>query len=263
MSHALPRRLRGDRAPMTRAGCLLMNGGASRGNLLSGEADEVILTVSRLAQEKTENPGYRAFLANGFNVTRALVLFAGRYCSSTGRDRSARRDFVPRGHRVASIRSFAPLCVLVRDLIVYGVLTDMMRGRAAVYATFSSYDEVAHHSGLQRADTLEALRKLDQQFDRIASARVSRPALRDCRALRPRPDPGRDFKQRNGYGLDDLVERSLASGEVSGMRQATNKAAVGHALHEAESDASPKKTARNLSDEARSCSAPATSASSI
>ena len=59
------------------------------------------------------------------------------------------------------------LCVFVRDLIVYGVLQDMMKGRPAIYATFSSYDEVAHHSGLERADTLEALRKLDQQFGRI------------------------------------------------------------------------------------------------
>ena len=31
------------------------------------------------------------------------------------------------------------MCVFVRDLIVYAVLTDMMRGRPAVYATFSSY----------------------------------------------------------------------------------------------------------------------------
>ena len=54
---------------------LLADGGASRGNLLSGEADEVILTVSRTEAEKRANPGYRAFLANGFNVTRALVLF--------------------------------------------------------------------------------------------------------------------------------------------------------------------------------------------
>ena len=54
---------------------LLTDGGASRGNLLSGEADHVILTVSRLDAEKRSNPGYRAFLANGFNVMRALVLF--------------------------------------------------------------------------------------------------------------------------------------------------------------------------------------------
>ena len=54
---------------------LLVDGGASRGNLLSGEAEEVILTVSRAEAEKRANPGYRAFLANGFNVTRVLVLF--------------------------------------------------------------------------------------------------------------------------------------------------------------------------------------------
>ena len=54
---------------------LLANGGASRGNLLSGEADHVILTVSRIEAEKEANPGYRAFFANGYNVTRTLVLF--------------------------------------------------------------------------------------------------------------------------------------------------------------------------------------------
>ena len=43
---------------------LLVNGGASRGNLLSGEADEQILTVSRIEAEKKANPGYRAFFAN-------------------------------------------------------------------------------------------------------------------------------------------------------------------------------------------------------
>ena len=54
---------------------LLRDGGASRGNLLSGEADHVILTVSRIEAEKESNPGYRAFFSNGFNVTRTLVLF--------------------------------------------------------------------------------------------------------------------------------------------------------------------------------------------
>ena len=49
---------------------LLVDGGSSRGNLLSGEAEEAILTVSRMSAEKRANPGYRAFFANGFNVTR-------------------------------------------------------------------------------------------------------------------------------------------------------------------------------------------------
>src|SRR4051794_7249578 len=156
---------------------LLRDGGASRGNLLSGEADEQILTVSRIEAEKRANPGYRVFFANGFNVTRLLVLFFFEVLLEWAAAlRSARRDVRPRGHRGGAYPFMrAAMCVVVRDLIVYGVLSDMMRGRPVVYATFSSYDEVAHHSGLERADTLEALRKLDQQFGRIARARPYAP----------------------------------------------------------------------------------------
>ena len=79
---------------------LLIDGGASRGNLLSGEADHVILTVSRMDAEKRANPGYRAFFANGFNVVTVLVLFFWEVVlewSAAGR--AKRRDVRPRGHR--------------------------------------------------------------------------------------------------------------------------------------------------------------------
>jgi uncharacterized membrane protein YvlD (DUF360 family) len=207
-------RIEGDRA--TGIG-LLVDGGSSRGNLLSGEAEEVILTVSRMEAEKRANPGYRAFFANGFNVTRALVLFGWEVLLEwTAALRAIRRDVRPRGHR-GGIYPFmrGAMCVIVRDLIVYGVLTDMMRGRPAVYATFSSYDEVAHHSGLERADTLEALRKLDQQFGRIERARRYAPRPYEIVVLSDHGQTqGATFKQRNGYGLDELVERSLEHGTV-------------------------------------------------
>ena len=127
------------------------------------------------------------------------------------------------------------MCVIVRDLIVYGVLTDMMKGRPAIYATFSSYDEVAHHSGLERDDTLEALRKLDQQFARIERARryAARPyelvVLSDHGQTQ-----GATFKQRNGYGLDELVQRNLEHGGVSALAGGDEQEAmVGHAAAEA------------------------------
>ena len=128
---------------------LLVDGGASRGNLLSGEAEDVILTVSRMEAEKKSNPGYRAFFANGDNATRTLVLFGWEVILEwTAALRAIRRDVQPRGHRGGIYPLMrGALCVFVRDLIVSGVLTDIMRGRPAVYATFSSYDEVAHHSG--------------------------------------------------------------------------------------------------------------------
>jgi uncharacterized membrane protein YvlD (DUF360 family) len=199
---------------------LLVNGGASRGNLLSGEADAVILTVSRMDEEKRANPGYRAFFANAFNTSRALVLFFWEVILEwTAAIRARRRDVRPRGHR-GGIYPFmrGAMCVIVRDLIVYGVLTDMMRGRPAIYATFSSYDEVAHHSGLERADTLEALRKLDQQFGRIERARPYAPRPYEIVVLSDHGQTqGATFKQRNGYGLDELVERSVEAEEVTGV----------------------------------------------
>jgi uncharacterized membrane protein YvlD (DUF360 family)/predicted AlkP superfamily pyrophosphatase or phosphodiesterase len=198
---------------------LLVDGGASRGNLLSGEAEAVILTVSRIEEEKRANPGYRAFFANAFNVSRALVLFFWEVILEwTAALRAKRRDVRPRGHRGGFYPFMrAAMCVIVRDLIVYGVLTDMMRGRPAIYATFSSYDEVAHHSGLERADTLEALRKLDQQFGRIERARPYAPRPYEIVVLSDHGQTqGATFKQRNGYGLDELVERSVEMSEVEG-----------------------------------------------
>jgi uncharacterized membrane protein YvlD (DUF360 family) len=216
---------------------LLRDGGASRGNLLSGEADHVILTVSRIQEEKGANPGYRAFFANGFNVTRVLVLFFWEVILEwLAAFRAIRRDVHPRGHR-GGIYPFmrAAMCVVVRDLIVYGVLTDLMKGRPAIYATFSSYDEVAHHSGLERADTLEALRKLDQQFGRIDRARRYAPRPYEIVVLSDHGQTqGATFKQRNGYGLDELVARSLETGSVSGVAGGDEQSSmVGHAVAEA------------------------------
>ena len=227
---------------------LLTDGGASRGNLLSGEADHMILTVSRIDAEKHANPGYRAFLANGFNVLRALVLSAWEVVLEwTAASRAKRRNVRPRGHRGGKYPFLrGALCVVVRDVIVYGVLTDMMKGRPAVYATFSSYDEVAHHSGLERSDTLEALRKLDQQFGRIERARRYAPRPYELVVLSDHGQTqGATFKQRNGYGLDELVERSLEHGGVTEIAGGDEQSSmVGHAIGEATGQ-KPKKQAKN------------------
>jgi hypothetical protein len=147
-----------------------------------------------------------------------------------------RRNVTPRGERTRKYALLrAALCVGVRDLIVFGVLTDMMRGRPAVYATFSSYDEVAHHSGLERADTMEALRKLDQHFARINRARRYAPRPYKLVVLSDHGQTqGATFKQRNGYDLGQLVERSIERGTVAHIAQGDeNDAAVGHAVNEA------------------------------
>ena len=216
---------------------LLAGGGASRSNLLSGDAEHVILTVSRMEAEKKANPGYRAFLADGYNVTRTFVLFVYEvFLERTAAVRQRRRDVQPRGHRSLSYAFMrAGLSVFVRDFTVHSIISDMMMGIPAVYACFAGYDEVAHHSGLERDDAMEVLRKLDQQFGRIARAReyAARPyeivVLSDHGQTQ-----GATFKQRNGYGLDDLVERNLQGSGVTALEAGDeNDSAVGKAVREA------------------------------
>jgi hypothetical protein len=127
----------------------------------------------------------------------------------------------------------------------------MMRGRPAVYATFSSYDEVAHHSGLERADTLEALRKLDQQFGRIERARRYAPRPYEIVVLSDHGQTqGATFKQRNGYGLDDLVERSLEGKSVQEFAGGDEQdAMVGHALGEATGKKPKRRSKKDVSGE--------------
>jgi uncharacterized membrane protein YvlD (DUF360 family) len=228
---------------------LLLDGGASRGNLLSGQADAVILTVSRIEAEKRANPGYRTFFANGFNVTRVLVLFFWEVVLEwTAALRAIRRNVRPRGHRGGAYPFMrAAMCVVVRDLIVQSVLTDMMAGRPAVYATFSSYDEVAHHSGLERADTLEALRKLDQQFGRLWRARRFAPRPYEIVVLSDHGQTqGATFKQRHGQGLDDLVRGTLEYADVASLHSGDeHDRAVGNAIGEATGRAPKEKRAKN------------------
>ena len=216
---------------------LLADGGTSRGNLLSGDADAALLTASRVAEEKKANPGYRAFLANGSNVTRILALgFWEIFLELVAAKRQQRRDVRPRGHRGGTYPLLrAGMCVFIRDLVVFSVLQDMFRGVPAVYATFASYDEVAHHSGLERADTLEALRKLDMRFGLIERARRYAPRPYEIVVLSDHGQTqGATFRQRNGYGLDELVQRSLSTGRVDAVEAGDeNATGVSRAMDEA------------------------------
>ena len=176
---------------------LLVDGGSSRGNLLSGEAEDVILTVSRMDAEKKSNPGYRAFLANGDNVTRTLVLFIFEVVLEwTAALRAIRRDVRPRGHRGGIYPLMRARAVRLRarpdrvgradrhDARAAGRLRDVLqlrRGRAPLGP------RARRHAG----GAAQARRPV--RADR-AGAPLRAAAVRDRRPLRPRPDPGRDLQ---------------------------------------------------------------------
>ena len=176
---------------------LLINGGSSRGNLLSGEAEEVILTVSRISEEKRSNPGYRAFFANGFNVTRSLVLFFWEIVlevTASMRAKSARR--------AAARPSRRHLPDAPRDDVRRRPRPDRVR-RPHGHDARSSRDlrDVLELRRGRPSLGPRALRHARSAPQARPAVRANRPcpavcaaAVRDRRPLRPRPDAGRDVQ---------------------------------------------------------------------
>ena len=176
---------------------LLVDGGASRGNLLSGEADDVILTVSRTDAEKQANPGYRAFLANGFNVTRALVLFGWEVVLelTAAHARQAARRAPPRPPRR---RLSADARGDVRDRPRPDRLRRAdrhdarpARGLRDVLQLRRGRPSLRPHAGRHARGAAQARPAVRPPRGR---APVRAAPVRDRRPVRPRPDPGRDVQ---------------------------------------------------------------------
>jgi hypothetical protein len=195
---------------------LLRNNGASRSNLFSGDAPQAIFTfstISDLSRHTTKD--FYPTLMGPYNFIRILLLFAWDIISELRAARYQRKhDVRPRIHRGGVYPLLrAVTTVLLQELSGLILMGDMIAGVPCIYATFVGYDEVAHHSGVERPDALEVLKKLDAQFDR----------LNEIQHLAPRPykfvilsdhgqSQGATFKQRYGQSLEQLV-RDLISVE--------------------------------------------------
>ena len=196
---------------------LLFADGASRANILSGDAPHSLLTMSTVMVR--DRPGrigqdYFAYFANPYNFTRTLTLVAAEMASELASAAQQRRlDIQPRVHRgfvYAIMRAWA--AVIQRDLQVEAVIADMYAGRPVTYTTFLAYDEVAHHSGIERPETLLTLRRVDRQLARIAAVAENTPRPYRLVVLSDHgQSQGTTFLDRYGLTLEDLVRRAAGS----------------------------------------------------
>jgi uncharacterized membrane protein YvlD (DUF360 family) len=194
---------------------LLHGNGASRANILSGDAVHSMLTMSTvLSRRRPIGRDYSAYFARPYAVAKTLSAIV----AEVARERHAqaeqrRRDVQPRIKRsreYAVLRAFAT--VLQLDLQVAAVVGDMLAGRPVVYTTFLAYDEVAHHSGIERPDALAVLRKVDRQIARVEAAAADAPRPYRLVVLSDHGQTqGATFLQRYGVTLEDLV-RSACEG---------------------------------------------------
>ncbi len=201
---------------------LLAGDGAGRGNLFTGDARHVSMTMSSLALvvprgSRRDRPGrdrvgagYYAYFANPVNALRTLVaslVDVGRELVAAGRQRRA--DVRPRIDRGGLYPLARPgTTVIARDVVVAALVEDMLAGRPVAYADFLGYDEVAHHSGIERFDTLQVLRSIDQQIGRLwrATQLAPRPYHLVCLSDHGQTQ-GWAFADRFGETIEHLVGR--------------------------------------------------------
>ena len=211
MVSSKPQNARDIEARLSTGNGLLVDGGVSRNNMFSGDAARTMLTVSAVLDKNRRDPGaYYAYFAYPYNMSRLLVL----YLADAGREvveawRQKRKDIRPRLDKRGRYYPFlrAATTVAMRELTIYALLGDMFAGVDSAYATFVGYDEVAHHSGIERPESLNMLTKLDHQFGRLERAAKLAPRPYEFVVLSDHgQSQGATFKQRFGTSLSEVVD---------------------------------------------------------
>jgi uncharacterized membrane protein YvlD (DUF360 family) len=188
---------------------LLHADGASRANILSGDAPHSMLTMSTaLRRRGAIGRDYAAYFARPYAVARTFVLVVADIVRERRAARMQVRDDVrpriARGRSYVFARAWGT--VVQRDLQVAAVVGDVLAGRPAIYTTFLAYDEVAHHSGIARHDALAVLRDLDRQIARIATACAEAPRPYRLVVLSDHgQSQGETFRDRYGETLEQVV----------------------------------------------------------
>ena len=146
---------------------LLADDGLALGNLFTGDAPRAMLTMSKLGggrgSEATRQT-FAWFLTNPNGFTRGLVRTVAEIMKERWQaDRQTRLDILPRIHRgwtFAALR--AATNVLQRDLNTAVIAEEMRKGTRSIYVDYVDYDEIAHHAGMFRPESLAALDGLDR-----------------------------------------------------------------------------------------------------
>ena len=193
---------------------LLVDNGASRSNLFSGDTDNVIFTFSKIMDfGKLYNKAWYSVFSNPSNFARIIALFLGDIIREIwSQITHSIRNVRPRINRgIVYIPTRAATNVFMREINTSTLIGDMMVGDVDVaYSTYLGYDEIAHHSGVRDSDAWIALRQMDQQIKHLIDANKYSP--RDYQFV-IQSDHGQTngatFTQRYGQTFEDFVKSLL------------------------------------------------------
>lgn len=144
---------------------LLRDGGTAISTTFGGEASQAYLTISHATGSRGLGSGatYVNFFSRPFLLPGALVLTVGEMIKELYQARRQKvRDVQPRISRAGSYVALRGLTnVLLRKLNLSLIAQEMAAGRPIIFVDFVDYDEIAHHAGPERPESMRALEGLD------------------------------------------------------------------------------------------------------
>ena len=193
---------------------LLVDNGASRSNLFSGDTDNVIFTFSKIMDfKKLYNKAWYSVFSNPSNFARIVALFLADIIREIWSQlMHVIKNIRPRINRgIVYIPTRAATNVFMREINTSTLIGDMMVGDVDVaYSTYLGYDEIAHHSGVRDNDAWFALREMDKQIKHLTDANKYCP--RDYQFV-IQSDHGQTngatFTQRYGETFENFVKSLL------------------------------------------------------
>ncbi len=193
---------------------LLVDNGASRSNLFSGDTDNVIFTFSKILNlRKLYNRAWFSVFSNPSNFARIVLLFLAEMILEIISQIKHRvlniRPRIKRG--IAYIIVRAVTNVFLREINTSTLVGDMLVGDIDVaYSTYLGYDEIAHHSGVRDEDSWFALKGMDKQIRRLVTATKYTPREYQFVIQSDHGQTnGATFKQRYGESFEDFVKSLL------------------------------------------------------
>ena len=192
----------------------LLVDGISIANMFSGDSRIPTLTSSKLGGlSKIYNKTLNAVFLDAYNFQRLFILFLWDIILEIHSQIMHRvRNIRPRLRRnivYAAVRAGAN--VVLREVTTDVLTSEILTGNIdTAYATYMGYDEIAHHSGVEDDDVWGALKKIDQQFPKLASAIEMSDRDYEIVILSDHgQSKGATFKQRYRMTLADYVRRLL------------------------------------------------------
>ncbi|MGZ6295731.1 MAG: alkaline phosphatase family protein [Candidatus Limnocylindrales bacterium] len=199
---------------------LLSPGGASISNIFTGDAERAFLVMSTIkVKEKGlgDSEAFYWFFVSPYSYLNMLARFLGEVIKENVQSRrQARAGIIPRMHRgfpYPWVRGATN--VALRAMGTSLVIQEMLRGTPVIYMDYTDYDEIAHHSGPERAESLDALDGVDRELGTLEKAALDAPRPYKFVVLADHGQSlGQTFLQRYGVTLQEVV-RSLMGGSAS------------------------------------------------